>query len=126
MTCIKNTKKTPLLFGATSNITPSSCDGLVLLVAELERLLKAPGGAAKAAGAAAAVLMLYAMFGGLWRDEGEYDAFCDEFSTDLCGEISRGRPKTKQSSVVRTALSPLEILCKYVYGPAETLRRAPP
>lgn len=108
------------------DIAESECGGLALFVAELERLLAAPRGAGSAAGGAAAVLMIYAMFGGLWQNPAEYDRFSAGFSADLCGEITRGKPKTKQSSVVQTALSPLELIHKFVYGPAAAANRARP
>lgn len=108
------------------DVAESDCGGLALLVTGLENLLAAPRGAGGAAGGAAAVLMLYAMFGGLWSDPADYDAFSAGFSADLCGEITRGKPRTKQSSVVRTALSPLELVCKFVYGPAAAANRARP
>mgnify|MGYP001173001550 CR=1 FL=1 len=109
---LKDAKKSPALWGSKEGI-PNT--GFAELAGEIERVLNLGPGSEKVMASRSGALMLAALFPGLWQSEKDWADFSATLTEDLTGAISRG--PGKGSSVLTTALSPLELVIKHdVFG----------
>jgi len=61
----------------------------------------------------ALALVCCVIFRGLFRNDDAWKAFSEEITTDIVGVIKRTGPSSKGSSVSKTSLSPIELVCKW-------------
>lgn len=92
-----------------------ACLGFRALHDEIESTLALPIGVRRTFATRALVIMVFALFPGLWVDQKAWKRHSDNIEAQLVGQIAK--TSTKKSEVVETATDPLTLVVQWYRYP---------
>ncbi|MGB0547736.1 MAG: hypothetical protein ACPGR8_01265 [Limisphaerales bacterium] len=110
---LSSKSKSPALWPGGSKLIPTI--GFRALHDEIETTLSLAAGARRVFAVRALVIMVFALFPGLWVDQRAWKAHSDKIEAQLVGRIAK--TSTKKSEVVETATDPLTLVVQWSQYP---------